>query len=70
MRVTFPEKEFFDTDNSQFVASGKFHEGDGLVRVKTLPHPTTFICELLDENDVIIAGSEAKGGGAVEPVKR
>jgi hypothetical protein len=69
MRVTFLEKEFFDSDNSQFVASGKFHEGDGPVRVGALPYRTTYICELLDESDAVIASSDHKGGGAVEPVK-
>jgi hypothetical protein len=70
MRVTFPEKQFFGTDNPLFAGSGIFHEGDGLVRVGELPYRTTYVCQMLDENDVVIASSDDKGGGAVEPVKR
>ena len=69
MRLTFKDKDFFDSDNGQFASSGAFHEGDGDVRVKSLPGRTTYLCELLDANGRTIAQSPKDGGGAVEPVK-
>ena len=48
MRLTFEDKGFFDCDNGQFATTGAFHEGDGDVRVKTIPGRTTYLCELLD----------------------
>src|SRR5580765_890242 len=69
MRVTFTERDFFKTDNSLFAVSGEFHLGDGLVRLrKPLPYRTTYVCEMLDENNIVIASSEDKGGAA-DPVK-
>ena len=70
LRVTFEHKHCFETGNPQFAASGVFHEGDGEVRVMTLPGPTTYQCELLDENGGLVAQSTKTGGGSVEPVTR
>jgi hypothetical protein len=73
LRLTFLEREFFNTtNNSKFAERGEFHLVDGQVRVvTTLPHRTTYKCQLLDENDDkrIIAESDFKGGGAVDPIK-
>src|SRR4029077_8510140 len=69
MRLTFKDKGFFDCDNGQFATTGTFHEGDGDVRVRTIPGRTTYLCELLDPNGRTIAQSPKDAGGAVEPVK-
>lgn len=67
MRVTFKDKDFFDSGNPDFQKSGAFHEGDGDVWVKSLPGRTTFLCELLDPYGISIAESPEGAGGAVEP---
>lgn len=70
MRLTFKDKDFFESSNPQFAATGAFHEGDGDVRVKALPGHTTYLCELLDADGKRIAQSLKDAGGAVEPVKQ
>jgi hypothetical protein len=67
MRVTFKDKDFFDSGNPEFWKSGAFHEGDGDLLVKSIPERTTFLCELLDQDGNRIAESREGAGGAVEP---
>jgi hypothetical protein len=69
MRLTFKDNAFFDCDNGEFATTGAFREGDGDVRVKTIPRRTTYHCELLDASGRTIAQSPKDAGGAVEPVK-
>lgn len=69
MRVTFKDKDYFEGGDSQFAATGAFHEGDADVHVKTLPARTTYVCELLDPAGHRIAQSLTNTGGAVEPVQ-
>jgi hypothetical protein len=66
MHVTFEDKDFFEGGHPRFAATGAFHEGDGDVRVKTIPRRTTYRCELFDANGKSIAQSKKDAGGAVE----
>src|SRR3954447_22953122 len=68
MRITFQDKELFDTKNPHFAATGKFFKGDGLVTVKGGRAGTTlFVCELLGPDDKVLATStDPGGGGAIE----
>jgi hypothetical protein len=68
MRLTFEDKNFFDTGNPEFAATG-VHEGNGDVRVNMIPSPTRCNCELLDARGRVIAQSST-GGVQVEPVKQ
>src|ERR1700704_4278665 len=69
MRVKFTDKQFFETNNPAFAKNGEVDETDGPVRVKTRPTPTTYDCQMLDQNGKVIAERKAGGGGHVEPVK-
>jgi hypothetical protein len=66
MRLTFDDQHFFETDNPQFATTGVFHEGDGDVRVKTMPNRTAFRCELMHEDGKQFAEGMT-GGHTIEP---
>lgn len=66
MRITFKEKQCFETNN----ATGTFHEGEGDVRVKTMPRRMGYVCELLDADGKPIPQSPPNAGGETEPVKK
>lgn len=68
MRLTFEAKQFFETGSLQF--SGVLHEDDADLRLRTdaVFVRTTYVCELLDLNENVIARTKGTGGGAVEPV--
>jgi len=67
LRITFKDKDFFSCNNPHFHVDGAFHEGDGEVKVTSIPRRTTYACDLLDADGNRIGGSREDGGGAVEP---
>lgn len=67
LRITFPDRQFFETGNPEFAEKGMFHEDDGDVRVKAITRPTELVCEWLDAEGNLKAQSEPSAGIRVEP---
>jgi len=68
IRITFPDRKYFATNDPYFQETGVFHDGDGEVRVVSALHDrTTYHCELLNEAGSVIGRSHEGGGGDVLP---
>src|SRR5947208_2579480 len=55
VRVSFTDPQFFSVAH--------FNEGDANVRVTALPTPTTYLCELLVNGEVVASSKGRTGGG-------
>jgi hypothetical protein len=66
IRVTFRDRQFFDTQHAHFANDGIFRQGDGVVHVAhALSTPTTYHCELVDANGNVLAQSHETGGDII-----
>jgi hypothetical protein len=68
IRVVFEKKQFFATKREKFKEDGTFFGGDGDIKVTAaLSGPTSYECELLDDQGKVIAKSPKAKGGEVLP---
>lgn len=68
IRITFHDRRFFSTRNPAFHTDGVFHGGDGDVTVVTaLTGPTSYHCELLNNQNQVIGRSHEHVGGECVP---
>ena|SRR5215471_3916173 len=69
-RVTFRDRQFFSGPDGNFALTGVVHQGAGDVKVvAALSGPTTYHCELVDQQGNVIAQSNENqgGGGEITP---
>ena len=68
IRILFEQRQFFATKRAKFKEDGVFFGDDGDVKVKeALSAPTSYECELLDDQGEVIARSPKKKGGDILP---